>query len=160
MRKQRARQQIDALAALLLLGIFAACVLAVLLTGAGAYRRLTARDAVAGERRTRVQYIATRVRQADSLDGVAVAELGGLPALRLPEEDGYVTWVYCCDGWLMELYTSAEAELAPEDGTRLMEAGALSLSLTEGTLEIGVTGPEGEEDRLYLTLRSGEEGAL
>lgn len=156
MRNQKAKQHTDALAALLLFGIFAVCILGVLLTGAGAYQRLTVRDEAAAERRTRTQYIATRVRQADILDHVSVEELDGVPALRLPEADGYVTWVYCFDGWLMEMYTSAEADLAPEDGTRLMEAAALSLSLEDGLLEICITGPEGEEDKLYLTLRSGE----
>lgn len=156
MRDQRAKQHIDALAALLLFGIFAVCVLTVLLSGAGAYRRLTARDDAACDQRTRAQYIATRVRQADRADQVSVEQLGGVPALRLPEADGYVTWVYCSGGWLMEMYTSAEAELAPEDGTRLMEAAGMSLSLEEGVLEVGITGPEGWEDRLYLSLRSGE----
>lgn len=160
MRNQRAKHHMDALAALLLFGIFAVCVLGVLLAGAGAYQRLTARDEAAAERRIRVQYIATRVRQADILDHVSVEELGGAPALRLAEADGYVTWVYCRDGWLMEMYTSAESDLAPEDGTRLMEAAALSLSLEDGFLEIGITGPGDEVDRLYLTLRSGEGGPL
>lgn len=153
---KKGRQYIDGLAALLLFGIFAVCVVEVLLTGAGAYRRLTARDEAVCDRRTRTQYIATRVRQADGRDQVSVSELEGLTALRLLEDDGYVTWIYCWDGWLMELYTSAEAELGPEDGTQLMEASALSLSLEDGLLEIGVTGPAGDEDRLYLALRSGE----
>lgn len=153
---RRGRQHIEGLAALLLFGTFAVCVLAVLLTGAGAYRRLTARDEAACSRRTRTQYIATRVRQAEG--PVSVEELDGIPALCLPDGDGYVTWVYCRGGWLMELYTSAESELAPEDGTRLMEADVLTLSLEDGLLEVGVTGPDGGEDRLYLALRSGEGG--
>lgn len=156
---KKGRQHIDGLAALLLFGTFAVCVVAVLLTGAGAYRRLTDRDEAVCDRRTRVQYIATRVHQADSLDQVSVSKLEDVTALRLSEDDGYVTWVYCWDGWLMELYTSAEAELGPEDGTRLMEASDLSLYLEDGLLEVGVTGPEGDEDRLCLALRSGE-GAL
>lgn len=151
---KRGRRHIEGLAALLLFGAFAVCAAVVLLAGAGAYRRLTARDEAACARRIRSQYIATRVRQTEGR--VSVEELGGMPALRLPDGDGYVTWVYCWEGWLTELYTSTESELAPEDGTRLMEAGGLSLSLEDGLLEVGVTGPEGEEDRLYLSLRVGE----
>ena len=47
MRKKSIHHQMDGLVALLLLGVFAACVLAVLLTGAGVYQRLTERDQAA-----------------------------------------------------------------------------------------------------------------
>ncbi len=149
----------DGLAALLLFGIFAACVLAVLLTGAGAYRRLTERDQASYERRTCAQYIATRIRQADRQGSVSVEPFGGVTALCLAEEGGYVTYVYCYDGYLMELYTAADAELAPEDGEQLMRAAGLDLSLTGGLLEVTVTDPDGAAERLYLSLRSGEGAA-
>ena len=42
----------DTLLALLLFGLFSVCVLAVLLTGADAYRRLTRRDRLAFDSRT------------------------------------------------------------------------------------------------------------
>lgn len=152
---RKGRQHISALAALVLFGLFAGCVLAVLLTGAGAYRRLTDRDRASCESRTRMQYVAARVRQAD---GVTVEEFAKLPALRLAESGGYVTWVYCWDGWLTELYTTAESELGPEAGARLTPAAELSLRLEEGLLEVDITGPEGTQERLYLSLRSQGEG--
>lgn len=157
--RQNAKQHMNGLVALLLFGVFAACVLIVLLAGAGAYQRLTARDQVSYERRTCAQYIATRVRQSDSLDHVSVEEFGGVPALCLTEEEGYVTHVYCYDGYLMELYASEDAELTPEDGEKLMETAGLALSLKDGLLEIAVTGPDGAEDRMCLSLRCGEGAA-
>ncbi len=63
MKKRPIQHQLNGLMALLLFGVFAACVLAVLLTGANAYRRLTQRDQEAYLRRTCVQYLATRVRR-------------------------------------------------------------------------------------------------
>ena len=48
----------DTLLALLLFGLFSVCVLAVLLTGADAYRRLTQRDRLAFDSRTCTQYVA------------------------------------------------------------------------------------------------------
>ncbi len=154
--RRNAKQHMDGLAALLLFGIFAACVLTVLLTGAGAYQRLTARDQASYERQTCAQYIATRVRQADSLGSLSVGQLGGVPALCLTDKDGYVTYVYCCGGYLMELYTSPDAGLTPEDGEKLMEAADLALSLEDGLLEVALTGPDGMEQRLCLSLRCGE----
>lgn len=159
MREKQVRHHIDGLVALLLFGVFAACVLVVLLTGADAYRRLTDRDQAAYERRTGVQYIATRVRQSDHAGGVAVEPFGDGDALVLGADETYASRVYCYDGWLMELYCLAEEPMEPQDGQRILEAEALALSLEDGLLEVGLTMPDGTEDTLRLSLRSGEEAA-
>ena len=51
MKRKTIKHHIDGLIALLLFGVFAVCVLAVLLTGAEAYRRLTQRDRARSEER-------------------------------------------------------------------------------------------------------------
>ena len=159
MREKQVKHHIDGLAALLLFGVFAACVLAVLFTGADAYRRLTERDRAACERRTGVQYIATRVRQSDHAGGVAVEDFGGCDALVLGADETYVSRVYCCDGWLMELYCLAEEPMEPRDGQRILEAEGLELSLEDGVLEAVLTAPDGARETLRLSLRSGEGAA-
>lgn len=159
MREKQVKHHIDGLAALLLFGVFAACVLVVLFTGADAYRRLTSRDQVAYERRTGVQYIATRVRQSDHAGGVAVEPFGDGDALFLGADETYAARVYCYDGWLMELYCLAEEHMEPQDGQRILEAENLALSLEDGLLEISLTAASGAEDTLRLALRSGEEAA-
>ena len=78
---------------LLLFGVFAVCVLIVLLTGAKAYRGLTERDRTAYDRRTCVQYIATKVRQGDVEGGVTVEPFGDTAALCM-RQYGFVTRVY------------------------------------------------------------------
>lgn len=158
MKKEKRGHRFDGLIALVLFGVFAVCVLAVLLTGADAYRRLTDRDQSAYALRTCAQYVATRVRQADSLDAVTVEDFGGTQALVFAEGD-FVTRVYCYDGWLMELYSETGTELGPEAGEKIIEAGGLALHLEAGLLEAAVTGADGRQARLLLSLRSGEEGA-
>ena len=157
MRRKPIQHHIDALAALLLFGIFAACVLAVLLTGADAYRRLTQRDQAAFERRSCVQYLATRVRQSDRVGSICVEDFGGSDALVLDADSDYPTWLYCRDGWLMEMYCYYEERLDPEEGIQLMELGELDLSLEDGLLTIDVTAADGTEDTLILSLHSAEE---
>lgn len=160
MKKRPIQHQLNGLMALLLFGVFAACVLAVLLTGANAYRRLTQRDQAAYLRRTCVQYLATRVRQADSRDCVAVEDFDGADALILMETGGdYATRIYCYDGWLMELYAAADADMEPQDGEKVLELGSLTLSLEDGRLTADVADQEGTTETLRLTLRSGEEAA-
>ena len=103
MRRKPIQHHIDGLAALLLFGVFAVCVLAVLLTGADAYRRLTQRDQAAYDRRTCEQYLTTRVRQADRTGSMAIENRGGTDVLVLGADEEYITYIYHYDGWLMEL---------------------------------------------------------
>lgn len=155
MKRRSTRHQIDGLIALLLFGVFAACVLVVLLTGADAYRRLTERDRTAYDRRTCIQYVATRVRQADSIGGVDVVEFGGTQALTLDGGDGeYYTRVYYYDGYLMELYTSYDSDMEPQDGERVMLAGGLDFSLEDGLLTVTAMDAQGQVSTLLLSLRS------
>lgn len=161
MKKRQTRQHdISTLAGLLLLGVFAVCILSVLLTGAGAYRRLTARNNAALEQRSRIQYVATRVRQASA--GVRVASFGDGDALLLPEDIGgeaYLTRIYCHDGWLMELFSTADSPAAPEDGEKLIAADAMTLETDGGLLTLRVSGAAGGEAALCLLLRAGGEVA-
>lgn len=160
MKKRMTQHHMEGLGALLLFGIFAVCVLMVLLTGADAYRRLTQRDQQSYLRRTCAQYIAARVRQADSIAGITVEPFGDGNALTLAEGDGtYCTRVYCHEGWLMELYSSADADLEPRDGERLLEMEGLGLSLEDGLLTAVISGADGSEDVLRLSLRSGKGAA-
>lgn len=162
MRKETRQPHMESLSALVLFVVFAACILSVLLTGAGAYRRLTERDDRSYGRRTAVQYIAARVRQADRTGGVSVEDFGGVSALVLPEElDGeiYLTRIYCHDGAIRELFTGADAELAPEEGARVLAADGLAFALKDGLLQAELRDQAGETTRLTLSLRSGEGAA-
>lgn len=164
MREERRQNHITALAAVTLLAVFAVSILLALLAGAGAYRRLVDRDAAAFDGRTAAQYIATRVRQSDGADAVAVEDFCGLPCLTLKEWNGgdgsqYVTRLYCYDGSLWELYTAADVEAELTDGERVLDLAGLELSLEDGLLNADLTLKSGETETVYLSLRSGEVGA-
>ncbi|WP_251316364.1 DUF4860 domain-containing protein [Flintibacter muris] len=157
MKQKPIQHHIDGLAALLLFGVFAACVLAVLLTGADAYRRLTARDQAAFDRRTGVQYITTKVRQADAgYGGIVVENIEGVQTLILDAQAEYITYIYQYDGWLWELYTWCGEPMVPGDGRQLVESEGFALSLEEQLLTVEITAPGGVKDTLLLNLRSGE----
>lgn len=150
---------LEGLMALLLFGVFAVCLLIVLLTGADSYQGLTQRDRMSDNRRVCAQYLATRVRQSDAAGAVSGGEFGGGDALLLSQDiDGeeYVTRIYVSGGYLMELFSTADSEMAPEDGEKLMAAKALSVSLDGGLLELSVTPEDGTPVELTLSLRSGE----
>ena len=157
MKKTLTGFHMDGLIALLLFGIFAVSLLAVLLTGAGAYKRLTGRDEEAYVRRTCVQYIANRVHQAPSGADVTVEPFGEGEALVVRDGTGYITRVYCYDGYLMELFTAADTLLLPESGKKILEMGELSLSLEDGLLYVIAVDQGGKSVDMLLSLTDGKE---
>lgn len=158
----RQKHHLEGLAALLLFGVFAVCVLMVLLTGADTYHRLNQRDQLAYDSRTAAQYITTKVRQADRLDCISVERFGSGDALALTDHIGgelYVTRVYTYNGYLMELFSAQGDEMSPEDGEQLMPLEGLAASMIGRQLE--VTCGEGDtQTQFIIVLRAGERGAV
>lgn len=156
MKKRATKYHFDSLAVLLLFSVFAICVTAVLLVGADAYSRLVRRDAAVHDRRTCMQYVATRVRQAQEPGLIKVEPFGSGNALVIADGAGCITRVYYYDGYIMELYTDADTVLSPQAGEWVMEAGGLDLLLEDGLLTVTTIDIEGAQSTLRLSLRSGE----
>ena len=162
MRQEWEKGKIAGLAALLLFGVFAVCVVLVLLTGADAYRGLTQRDQSAYSHRTAAQYLTTRVRQADRAGQITVGQFGGEDALLLQEEiDGiaFVTRVYYYDGAIRELFSFADETFEPRDGEEILPAQGLELKRDGQWLSVSIVNEDGTKQDLTLYLRSGEGAA-
>lgn len=144
------RSRITDVLGLLCLTVFALCLLLVLLSAASLYRNLVDRGENAYVRRTALQYLTTRVHQAER---VAVGELEGCEALVLEETvdgEAYTTWVYCYEGWLRELCVVPGAKLPPKAGETILEAEDFSLQQEEHLLSVIFDGEE-----LLLSLPAG-----
>ena len=159
----RQKNSISGLAAFLVFGIFAVCVLTVLLLGADTYQKLHQRDQEAFSKRTCVQYLSTRVRQAGGSGVEGIADVGGKDALVLRETiegEEYKTYIYCYDGWIREYFCVADSDETmpePEFGEQILEADSLTLHLDQGLLTAEIV--QGEEmQQVNLFLRGTESG--
>ena len=162
MNNRSGKRSISGLAALILLGVFAAGILTVLLTGASAYKDLTERDAMSYDSRTCVQYLTTKVRQAPAPGAVVLSDFGDGDSLLIREEiDGneYWTQIYCHNGWMMELFTLANAGLAPEDGEKILPVQSMNMERSGDLLQLDILDGNGTENTVLLTLRGGEGAA-
>jgi len=161
MNNKRNKSQIEGLVVLVLFGVFAVSILAVLLTGAGTYKRLVSQQQSMYARRTVPQYIATKVRQNDLQGAVRVAEFGGVESLELVEwleGEEYITRIYCYDGYVRELFSAATGNFEPADGQQILEAEQIAFALQDGYLEVAVTSTDGEKSECKLMLRSAKGG--
>ena len=159
MKIKEQKRKADTVLVLVLFGVFAVCILAVLLTGADAYRRLAERDEISYDRRVAAQYLATRVRQADEAGCVAVESIDGVDVLILREEiegEHYETRVYCYEGYLRELFAGEGEAFAAGDGEQILKAESMALSLEKQVITAEITDSDGQVQTMTLYLRSGE----
>ena len=156
--KSNGNRYADGICALLLFMLLAAGMITVILSGAGAYSRLSARDSALFNSRTCERYIATKVRGADSLSGVSVGTVEDTDALCIDEEiDGgiYQTYIWCAEGWMREAFVPAGTELSISSGERLAEADSMKLDLADGMLTAKLT-VGGEERQIYINICGAE----
>lgn len=151
------KNHFSSLLVLLVFALLCTSALFVLLTGADVVKRLNARDQESFNARTAVQYIATRVRQADARGMVSVRSVGDRSVLVLSEEieqERYETLVYSDAGFLCELFVEAGLNLDLEFGERILPLQA-ALFRDEGThIRAQLTMDDGSEHRILLALRS------
>lgn len=157
--RNNGHRKMTQLMALLVFGLFALCVAAVLLMGGRTYQTLTRRDTAANSHRVAVRYLTTRFQQAPA---VQVEDFCGLQALTAREEiDGrvYLTRVYCHEGTIRELFVAESAQVSPNDGEIVLEADGLSFSREDQLLTVEIAHPDGTCQRLLLALPKWKEGA-
>ncbi len=147
----------------LLLGLFAVFSMLLVLLGAQAYRATVDATAEHGDRRVLQNYVRNAVRAADENGAFSVSELEGLCVLALSTPDDaderYVQYIYCYQGALRELYTSAEYGFAPEDGDPICPALGLEAQLQNGLLTVVITDAEGERITVRIAPRAAGEEA-
>lgn len=159
MSKESRKKSISGIAALLLLALFAGGILAVLLSGAGVYKRLSEENARAYDTRTCAQFMANKLRQAPDTDCVSLGDFGDGDSLTLSQWlDGqeYLTRIYCHDGWLMELFSLADSGLGPGDGEKILPLRQLWIKDLDGLLRIGIEDSDGRQSEFLLCIRGGE----
>ena len=148
------KNNLSGLLALLVFAVFAVSVLMILLNGADIVQKVSARDRESFGRRTAAQYITTRIRQADTADGIDVRD--GEVLVLSEEIDGYVydTLVYCCDGYLREMFCERGMEQDPEFGEKILPLEEMRLSLSGNMLSADIAFADGSEEQLTFALRS------
>ena len=157
--KKNDHRSITGFALLLVFGLFALCMTALLLTGIRVYGNLTDRAAQSHGCRTAARYLTTRFHQAPN---VQLGEFSGLQAMTIREEIGgrtYVTRVYCHEGHIRELFAAESAQAFPGDGEIILPAEELTFTADGQLLTVEITHPDGEVQRLYLCLPDWKEEA-
>ena len=142
---------------LLVFAIFMVSILLILLSGADTVQRLTQRDQRTYNHRTAVQYLSTRVHQADRTGAITVTQNDGTSLLVLTETINgaeYETLVYCCDGYLREMFCQAGFDLPLEFGEEILPMTDFQVHYQDALLTAEFYMTDGSSETICLNLRS------
>lgn len=155
-RKTSGRQTINVIFTMLLFLVFVLCALFTVLIGGRVYENVSGRMEDNYKDSVALNYIANKVRQGDAADAVSVREVEGTSVLEIKSvfyEQEYLTWIYCLDGSIRELFTDAQSGLGLDAGLEIIECEGLKLSMEGSVLMMETAGEDGGS--LTLALRSG-----
>ena len=151
------KNNITGVLVLLVFAVFMVSVLKILLTGADLVQHITERDQHSYDQRTVVQYLTTRVRQADQTGGVLVEDSGTLVFREEIDGIDYETSVYCYGDYLREMFYEVGYGLPPEFGEEILPVKKFQVSRTGSVLYLAFEMPDGTEESIMLHLRSEQE---
>lgn len=145
-----------------LLGVFAVLATMMVLLSAQLYRGIVDQTDQHSAERILSSYVANVVRSGDESGMVEIDTRDGIDMLVLGMDvDGerYETLIYCYEGTLRELFTSAEQEFEPDYGEIICNAQAFQPVMQNGLLEMSLTDDLGQQNTLYIALRCSQEAA-
>lgn len=140
----------------LLLGIFAVFSMLLVVLGEQAYRTTVDAAAAHTQKRIVTAFVRNAVRAQDERGAIEVLDCDGLPVLALTSElDGerYTQYIYTYEGRLCELFTSAEYDFAPEDGTPVCAANGFEPTLDGNLLTVRIEDEDGYASTVYIARR-------
>ena len=158
-KKKRNTWWVSFLSTILILGAFAIAALILANIGVRVYQNVVLANDNNFELRTSLNYVATKVRQKDTIDSVKIIQKDGIDILVLGYDvDGNTneTLIYFNNGNLCEHIQEAGSEFELNYGFQMIEISSFSMELDEdGYLHLTAQNKAGESDELYLYLRAG-----
>jgi len=149
----QSKKHILSLAPLILFFVLAVCILYVSVMGINISKSISARNSSSYALRTAYNYTSVKVQSANSKNDIFTEDFGGYDTLVIKEAHNgkdYLTRIYCCDGYLRELFCAADATLSPADGEKLLKLNDMSISNEDDVLNIRFTESGGKPQTLIL----------
>lgn len=152
------RHIVDLLLPIELFLVLAASSLFLVLLAANVYQKNVAWEEKNYESRTCLSYVTEKIRQNDEKGGVEIGTFDGVPSIILRQnfgEQAYVTYLYCYDGMLRELFVQEGVSASVTDGQEILQVNDFQFSEQEdGIFKISYIDENGQEMVTYAAIKS------
>lgn len=144
----------DTVFVLLIFCLFSVCSLFVVLIGANVYHSIVGEMESNNETRASLSYVSNKVHYADP-GAASIRTVNGVKALVIGAQyngEDYRTYIYVHQGYLMELFTTAENPFTPGDGEKITEITEFSMEQNGRQLSLSAAGKNRRTLKLNVDL--------
>lgn len=150
---------IDTVFVICLMLLFLLSALTIIAIGASIYKKNVAQTNDNYAQRVSIAYVTEKVRQSDSSGAIFVRELFGQNVLVFQQEvngDLYNTYIYCHEGYLMELFARDDLEsFYPQTGQKILKINSFMIEkASDDLLRATITEEDGQEETVYISIHS------
>ncbi len=150
---------IDTVFVICLMLLFLLSALTIIAIGASIYKKNVAQTNDNYAQRVSIAYVTEKVRQSDSSGAIFVRELFGQNVLVFQQEvngDLYNTYIYCHEGYLMELFARDDLEsFYPQTGQKILKINSFMIEkASDDLLRATITEEDGIEETVYISIHS------
>ena len=157
-KKNQKSWMINFISIIVILGIFAISCLILINIGIKVYQKVVLANDHNFELRTSLSYVATKLRQTDTIGYPYIEKKDGVDVLFLGEEiDGniYETLIYYQDGSLYEIFQEKASEYELDYGQETMDIADFSFDITSrGMILLTAKNSAGDEETLMVSIRT------
>ena len=157
-KSSKENRTLDTTFILFLLSIFAVTVFLTVLFSANAYKSINANTNKNFNHISPLSYIASKVRQSDTIGFIRIEEKEGTKALVIKtfgDSEIYETWIYNYDGYIYEIFVDEFADFSLSDGIAIYENNKIDFFIDDNkSLTIYNYGLSEEPRKLTLSFRS------
>ena len=150
---------IDTVFVICLMLLFLLSALTIIAIGASIYKKNVAQTNDNYAQRVSIAYVTEKVRQSDVSGSIFVRELFGQNVLVFQQEvngDLYNTYIYCHEGYLMELFARDDLEsFYPQTGQKILKINSFMIEkASDDLLRATITEEDGIEETVYISIPS------
>lgn len=158
MNQKEIKNYIGTIAVLAVFIALAVSVVLLIVAGTSVFNRLSYQNENSYDKRTISRFIANKIDSADKIEDIFVQTYGDTSAVGIRQNYStgeYITIIYCCDGYLRELFLPENAVVELRSGEKIIKCSELNPDMNNGLLTIDVVLSSDEHFRLIYDVSGG-----
>ncbi len=150
------KHNIDIMFLMILFLIFTFSAVSVLLMAVNSYRSVVNANEEGSNARAAMAYIKEVVRKNDDTGVIAISNIDGVNCLEI-RQDGYSSYIYAYDGYLMELTAKDTAGATVDFGDKIIKVNSFDISWIDDyrTLLVEIEDASGNMHEVDISVKSG-----